>query len=305
MIWVLVIFLVLLTGILAVSVTLFRFAAARNGALKLPLNIPEVYREQMERGTAWFLSQNVETVCIRSRDHLRLSGRYLPHPESKGTIILVHGYRGRGEFDFSCIFRTYYEMGYSLLVVSQRATGDSEGRYITFGVKERFDIADWAFWLAERNGPEHAIFFDGISMGAATVLLAAGLPLPANVKGILADCGYTSAWEEFRSIIGPLFHLPVYPFLPAANLLARMLGGFSFREASTLDAMAKCRVPVLFLHGEADSLVPCRFSQENFDACRSEKTLLLVPGAGHGMSYLVDQARCEQAIREFLLRHTP
>lgn len=141
-------------------------------------------------------------------------------------------------------------------------------------------------------------------MGSSTVLMATGLPLPPTVKGVIADCGFTSAWEEFKNVLKVGMHLPVHPLLEATNLVCRLVAGFGFRDYSTLEAMKVNQLPILFIHGEADTLVPRQFTLDNYHACRSQKRLVSVPGAGHGLSYLVDTPKCQQALREFLQAYT-
>lgn len=294
---ILTVLIFLLGGYIAFSVACWRRVGKIMGS-----GAPSLaqYKEQMDAGRDWFISQNPEKVEIVSYDGLRLRGLYLCHPESKGTIILMHGYRMDGYTDFTCVYKKYYELGYSLLNAFQRAHAESEGQYITFGIKERFDTRDWAEYIADRFGPEHKIVLDGLSMGAASVLMAAGLELPANVKGIIADCGFTSPWDQLVHLMKTKYHLPVHPLLDCTDLFARVLGGFSLREYSTLEAMENCSVPVLFLHGESDQFVPTVFSHRAYERCAAPKKLVTIPGAEHGVSYLIDPDTCNKALEEFL-----
>lgn len=294
---ILIALLLLLAGYIAFTIACWR----RTGKI-MGQGSPNLapYKEQMDAGREWFLGMEPEKVEIISHDGLRLRGLYLHNPEAKGTIILMHGYRMDGYTDFTCVYKKYYEHGFSLLNAFQRAHAESEGEYITFGVKERFDCRDWAIYVADRFGSEHKIVLDGLSMGAATVLMAAGLPLPENVKGIIADCGFTSPWDELEHLMKTKYHLPVHPLLDAADLFARALGGFSLKEYSTLEAMKTSSLPVLFLHGEDDNFVPTAFSVRAFEACTAPKRLLTIPGAAHGVSYLVDRESCDAALDEFL-----
>ncbi|MGM9662346.1 MAG: alpha/beta hydrolase [Oscillospiraceae bacterium] len=303
----------LLLGVLALALLVMAwavFAAAcrrpphRDGPIEENVSpLWSAYSEDVIRGVHWFRDRETEAVEIESYDGLRLRGYYLAHPEAKGTILLFHGYHSDGYTDFSCAYESYYALGYSLLTVFQRAHGESEGRYICYGVKERYDCQRWAEYAYARFGPDHPLLLGGISMGASTVLMASALPLPPTVKGIVADCGFTSAWEELLYLLRRKRVPAAKPVLWLADLLARLFAGFSFRECSTLQAMETNRLPVLFLHGEADTFVPARFTQDCFDACRSEKELLLVPSATHGVSYLVDKPRCQAALERFLRTH--
>ena len=135
-------------------------------------------------------------------------------------------------------------------------------------------------------------------MGASTVLMAGGCDLPPNVIGILADCGFTSARAIIRDIMGRL-HLPAGLLYPLIRLGARIFGGFRLEETSAIEMVKRCRVPVIFFHGEDDDFVPCYMSRENYEACPSRKKLVTVPNAGHGLSYPVDREGYFSALREF------
>ncbi|MGI6013807.1 MAG: alpha/beta hydrolase [Oscillospiraceae bacterium] len=246
-----------------------------------------------------------ESVSILSFDGLRLWGRFYPAPSAKGTILLMHGYRADGFSNFGCVLAFYHDLGYNLLLVSQRSHWESSGRYICFGVKERFDCRDWAAYLSQRPDCEgKSIILEGISMGATTVLMTAGLELPETVDGIIADCGFTSPWDIVADLAKRRFHLPAHPLLDGLDCMTRWFAGFRLRDCSTLDALQQSHIPVLFIHGEQDNFVPCSMTQANYAACVAEKKLVTVPGAGHGISYLVDQSGCQKALQAFLTAHT-
>ncbi len=287
---------------LAVSLYFFRFACARD--LKQKNTIGDSpwtpYLTEMNAGRDRFLAGNPEQVEIQSRDGLALRGLYYQNGSSKNSVLLMHGYRSAGLMDFGVILPFYLDLGLNILVVDQRAHGKSEGSYITFGSLERYDCADWAAWLDRRVGGEGKIVLDGISMGASTVLLACGLPLPETVTAIVADCGYSSPYEQLRHVAKNMMHLPTWPILPLIEFWARLLGKCSLR-VSAADALRRnTTLPVLFVHGDADKFVPCAASRENFEACAAPKELVIVEGASHGLSYLVARALCEQKLRAFL-----
>ena len=258
---------------------------------------------ELERGAQWFRDQSPETVCIHSHDKLRLTGYFLPAENAKGTLLLVHGYRSNPMSDFGIVCPFYHSLGWNILAVCQRAHGESEGKYITFGVKERFDVCDWALYLADRFGPDHAIVLDGISMGSASVLMSLGTQLPPNVKCAIADCGFTNAHAQFVHLLKTRIHLPAHPLLDIAQLFAKLFADFDFKAYSTLDALHQTKIPVLFIHGERDTYVHVRFTVENYGACASEKKLFAVPEAGHGTSYIFAREACQQTLREFLETH--
>lgn len=267
--------------------------------------VPEEYAQMCADGVRWFKEQEKERIRISSYDGLTLTGLFLPaEGEAKGTIILFHGYRMDGYSDFSCVYELYHRLGYNLLNVFQRAHGESEGRYITFGIKERFDARYWAVYTADRFGPEHDIFLGGLSMGGSTVLMSTGTQLPENVRGVIADCGFTSPYDEFVHVLKSKLHLPVHPFIDIAEGFAQLLAGFGFKDYSTLEAMEVNTLPILFIHGEDDKLVPLKHTTDAFAACRSDKYLITVPKAGHGLSYLLNQEGCRTALEEFLGKYS-
>ena len=261
------------------------------------------YVDKIRRGREYAESLPYEDVYINSRDGLRLHAKYYCNdPESKKFIVLAHGYKSSGLSDFSCAFSMYRDFGYNFLLIDQRAHGESDGKYICFGVKERYDVADWCDYLTERFGDDIRIVLDGMSMGCTTVILAAGLPeISKNVCGVIGDCGFTDPYSEIAHVAKSDFHLPPFPAVHVLWGTCRLRAGFGFRDASTLEAVKSIRVPILFVHGEEDDFVPCENSRKNFEACTSEKKrIFTVPGATHGFSFLVDEEGCRRAIADFL-----
>lgn len=259
------------------------------------------YQKMMEEGEAWLRAQNMETVHIVSHDGLKLAGHFL-NIGAKKTLILFHGYRSRAFRDFSCVGEYYKGLGYNLLFVDQRAHGESEGEHITFGVKERLDCVRWAKYIDERIGGE--IILDGLSMGATTVLMAAGEHLPASVKGIIADCGFTSPKEIMLKVMETDLKIRCRPLFDLVALLVKIRAGFAVDEYSTVEALKKNRLPILFIHGTGDKFVPCEMTKTAYNACTSEKTIVLIKGAGHGTSYLKEPETCKEALQAFLKKYT-
>ncbi len=258
----------------------------------------EPYGEQIRRLIGELRQMPYEELSVRSHDGLTLYARYYEYAPGAPIEIMFHGYRSRAEIDLGGGVKRGFALGHSVVLVDQRAAGRSEGRVITFGAKERQDCHRWIACLQQRFGEKVPLYLTGLSMGAATVLLAAGDPLPPQVVGVLADCGYTDGGEMIRKTIREL-RLPMRLLYPFVRLGARLFGRFSVAEASPIRAMATCRVPVLFVHGEADTFVPCDMSRCNFEACTAEKRLFTVPGAGHGLSYLLQPTAYLQTMREF------
>ena len=211
---------------------------------------------------------------------------------------MVHGYRGNAERDLSGGVLRGFALGRSVLLPDQRCSGDSDGNTITFGIKEHEDCLAWVDFAVAHFGPDVKIILTGISMGAATVLMAAGKPLPKNVIGVLADCGYSSPADIIKKVIRQM-GLPeklAYPFVRLGGLL---FGDFDLEDYSPMAAMKNCKLPVIFFHGETDGLVPCDMSRRLYQTCQAKKALVTIPNADHGLSYMVDPQGYLQAMREF------
>lgn len=256
------------------------------------------HRELTLRNIDDLLARPYETVTITSRDGLRLAGKYYAGNPGAPLMLFFHGYRSTEARDGSGGFQLCLHRGFSVLMADQRGHGDSEGDAITFGIRERYDCLDWANAAVEKFGPETKILLLGVSMGAATVLMAADLPLPPQVKGIIADCGYDSPEDILRATMRR-WHYPQFPTWQLVWLGAKLFGHLDVRECSTLESMKHARVPVLLIHGEADNVVPCEMATALRNACAAPVTLLTVPGAGHGMSCYTDPEAYEKALDDF------
>lgn len=241
-----------------------------------------------------------EEVWIETFDGEKLFGKYYEVSQGAAVQIMFHGYRSVAEIDFCGGLPFALAEGYNVLLVDQRAHGRSSGKCLTFGVKERYDCVSWVNYVIERFGKDTRIILYGMSMGAATVMMAAGLSLPENVKGIVADCGYTSPAAILKKVLRDR-HYPVWIVYPLVRLGGRIFGGFDTEEASAREAMTHCSIPVLLIHGEDDDFVPCYMSVDNYEACILEhKKLLTFPGAGHALSYFLDEERYVNGVRSFI-----
>ena len=242
-----------------------------------------------------------QQLYVESYDGKRLHAQLLRRENAVGTILLFHGYRSSWNVDFSAVIPFYRAQGYNLLLVDQRAHQGSAGTFLTFGVKERYDVISWVTYLGQLLGQDHPLFLDGLSMGATTVLLASCFAFPANVRGVIADCGFTEPYAEMRHVLRSLGRwVPARFVLFWVNLAAHLLAGYGLHEADTRLSVAGSRYPILFIHGTGDDFVPCGMTQENFAACTAEKELILVKGAPHGCSYVRDRARVQSALENFL-----
>ena len=299
-------FLIVIIFVLLMSYICFRmgfYSAPRKplpeGEISLPEGeIYEPYWDSMKVWAAEARAMNPEDLCVTSFDGLKLYGKFYEYAPGAPIELMFHGYRGDGDRDLAGGVQRCRKLGRSALIVDQRACGRSEGSVITFGINERRDCLTWLDKMQERFGPDQKIILTGISMGAATVLMAAGEELPENVIGILADCGFHSPKAIIKKVIRQM-GLPAELMYPFTKLGAKLFGHFDLEETTPEEAVKKCRLPVIFYHGEADDYVPCEMSRICYEACPTRKCLVTVPGAGHGLSYPVDMDGYVQAAREF------
>lgn len=261
-------------------------------------DIYEVHREQITEWTKEIRAANYERFYIESFDGLTLSGKYFEYAPGAPLEILFHGYRGNSERDLCGGVARCFALGRSALIVDHRAAGESEGHVITFGINERHDCLSWINFAVSHFGNDVKIIITGVSMGAATVMLAAAEDLPSNVVCALADCGYTSAEEIIKKIVAEMKLPPklIYPFI---TLAARIFGRFDLNETSPMEAMKNAKIPVIFIHGDADDFVPCDMSKRLYEACVTQKKFVTIPGAGHGLAFPIDQTGYVEALRQF------
>ena len=260
--------------------------------------IYEPYRESMVKWMKEVRAMPHEDFYITSHDGLKLHGRYYEYAPGAPIELMVHGYRGTGDRDLCGGVQRCFKLGRSALVIDQRTTGESEGKVITFGIREHLDCRAWAAFMADHFGPDAKIILTGISMGASTVIMAAGAPLPPQVKGVLADCGFSAAKDIICKVIRQL-KLPAKLLYPFVRLGAMVFGGFDPERYSAREAAKTATVPIIFFHGETDDFVPYEMSKENFDACTSRKMLVTTPDAGHGLCYPVDPKLYMDSLTEF------
>ena len=259
----------------------------------------DYYYNEIQEGIRWIESRPAEHVYILSGDGLKLHGRLILNPDARGTVLMFHGYRTHPEVDFSASAHVYYECGNHLLLIDQRAAGESEGKFIGFGVLESRDCKCWIDYITERFGEKHPIILAGLSMGASTVLMAAAQPLPENVTGIVADSAFSSPRDIICRRIQQNYHCSGKLITAAVGLYSRLAAGYSLKEKSVLEAMESNCVPVLFVHGKNDSTVPVEMTIKAAERCRAPKQVFLVEGAEHGCGYLVENQTYIQLLRQF------
>ena len=240
-----------------------------------------------------------EWVYTQSTDGLKLAGRYYHTAEVAPLMILFHGYRSMSLRDCAGGYILAKKMGFNVLAVDQRAHAESEGRVITFGIREHKDCESWINFALKRFGDDTKIVLSGLSMGAATVLMASKLDLPKNVAAILADCPYSAPADIIRKVCRDR-HMPDHLAYPFIRLGAWIYGRFDLEMITASNAVKKAAVPILLIHGEDDRFVPCEMSRLIHSCCASKSQLHTFGGAGHGLCYMVDPIRYEMITIRFL-----
>lgn len=257
------------------------------------------YHDQMITLIDELNAEPFEKVQTKSFDGLTLCGRLYLYDENAPIEIAFNGYRTTGVHDAGGIFKLARRAGHNFLVVDQRATGESDGKVISFGINERYDVLSWINYVNKRFDNKMKIILVGGSLGGATVLMASDLNLPDNVVGIIADSAYTSPKAIIKKVIKTM-HLPTNLLYPFVKLAAKVFGKFNLEDSSAIDAVKHTQIPILMIHGKADNYVPCYMARQNYNACTSKnKRLLLVPDGPHDISLLTDWDTYQKTLNEF------
>ncbi|MBQ9282852.1 MAG: alpha/beta hydrolase [Treponema sp.] len=250
--------------------------------------------------TEWFYAQNPDEITVQSFDGIKLVAYNLPAENAKGTWLMIHGHQSSPLREYAGLARFFHELGYNVVLPYQRAHGKSEGKYITFGVKERYDVRDWILKINEIYGDTSPLYLEGISMGCATVLMSLSFDLPENVKSVVADCGYTSPYEIMWKVAKKDKNVPLPRLiLGLGNIMAKILADFEFDEYDTFKGLRYNKLPVLFVHGTADAFVPIEMTISNYQYCTSEKYLYLVEDCPHAIAYIVDEDNYHKKLIDF------
>lgn len=300
--------IILLTVIMSLLIAnvLFKKVIPRQDGVKV--NMDEMadadkwqeYMKVIQPNKDFMLSLPCEHVTVKSNDGLNLHGDYYPAEKpSDNLVICFHGYTSARMS--SCSFAAYmHKLGFDCLLVDNRAHGDSEGEYIGFGILDRHDCISWIEYVNEKFDSKKNILLYGVSMGATTIMMAAAdKKIPANVRALVADCGFTSPYEVFCHVLKKDYKLSEFPIMNFNNVICRKKAGYGFKDYSTLTAVKETDKPILFIHGEEDNFVPVWMTKKNYEECVSDKDILLVPNAAHGASYYENPSLYQEKVSEF------
>ena len=259
-------------------------------------------RELLTNNLKWVEDYGYEKHYIKSDRGQNLVG-YLMKAEEPSNIYVfgAHGYRSYGKKEF-CGFAQYYlSRGINVFFPDHIASGDSDGSHCTFGYYEKEDCMKWLGYMKDTFGDDIKIILHGVSMGSATVCMMSGKEdLPDNVKFTVADCGFTTAKALFKYKMNEL-KIPDVGLLRGVNLANKINHGFDFRDIAPVESVAKAKVPMFFVHGKEDNLVPSFMAQELYESCASEyKDILIVSGADHAQAHVGGKQEYEDKIDIFI-----
>lgn len=258
--------------------------------------------EKFRKDISTWIKQNRErdfkVYKIKSFDGLCLTAKYYEYAKNAPIEIIFGGYRGNSERDLSAAVERCFAVKHNVLMVDQRASGDSDGKVTTFGVNESKDCLSWIDFAINTFGKEVKIIIGGVSLGGATVLCVAD-KVPANVWYILADCPYSSPEKIIKKVIEKDMKLPSKLLFPLVKLSAKIFGRFNLMEVSPENSVKNAKVPIIFLHGDKDEFVPSQMSIDMYNLCPTKKYLCLIKGAEHGLAYPEDNEGYINAILEF------
>ena len=274
----------------------------KNKTLPIKGKSYDPYRPTMRQMLQDARALSYEDCWTTSHDGLKLHAKYYECNKGAVTEIMFHGYRGSAERDLSGGILRCFALGRNALVVDQRTSFGSDGNVITFGIKEHLDCHSWVDFAVNHFDDGRDFIITGISMGASTVLMAAGKPMHPRVKGVLADCGFTSA-EEIIKKCSRQMKLPPNILYPFVKLGAKLFGKFDLDSYSAIKAVENITLPTIFFHGEGDDFVPCEMSGKLYNACKAPKRLVTMAEAGHGLAYLADPDRYLAEMAEFFTQN--
>ena len=233
-------------------------------------------------------------------DGTRLHAYYVaaPSPTSK-TAVIVHGYTDNAIRMMMIGYLYNHNLGFNILLPDLRYSGLSEGNAFQMGWLDRKDVMQWMNIANEIYSDSTQMVVHGISMGGATTMMVSGEQQPDYVKCFVDDCGYTSVWDQFKKELKEDFDLPAFPLMHTTSLLCDWVYDWNFKEASALEQVKKCQLPMLFIHGEKDDYVPTWMVYELYKAKPKPKELWTVPNADHATSYKLNKQEYTEKVKQF------
>ena len=242
----------------------------------------------------------LKDTVIYAPDQSRLHAYYVAasSPTSK-TAVIVHGYTDNAIRMMMIGYMYHHDLGYNILLPDLRFSGLSDGDAFQMGWLDRKDVMRWMGVANEIYGGNTQMVVHGISMGGATTMMVSGEPQLDYVKCFVDDCGYTSVWDQFSKELKEDFGLPAFPLLYTSSWLCDWTRGWNFTEASSVEQVKKCQLPMLFIHGDKDDYVPTWMVYDLYEAKPEPKELWIVPNADHATSYKLNKKEYTEKVKQF------
>lgn len=301
-----ILFVIILAGNYFVSMALVRdnrnFRNEDNTSPKKQSTHDIIRKEHNNIRDAYWESEFAKDTFLNFNKEKLYARVFTPHPTQHKWLLAVHGYRSTGKNDMGFVAAQFSEQGFNTLIPDLCSHGKSSGKYIGMGWLNRLEILAWIDELLKID-PEAEIVLFGGSMGAATIMMTSGEPLPKNVKGFIADCGYSTVMQQFESVLEKNYHLPGFPLLTVGNIIAKVRAGYFLSEASCINQLQKNRLPALFIHGTGDNFVPAWMIEKNYTASKGYKEKLIVPDAPHFESMVYAQDEYFEKVFHFVDKH--
>lgn len=242
----------------------------------------------------------LKDTFIYAPDGLRLHAYYVAAPVTTSkTAVIVHGYTDNAIRMMMIGYMYNKSLGFNILLPDLRYSGLSDGEALQMGWLDRKDVMLWMDTANRIYGDSTRMVVHGISMGGATTMMVSGEPQPDYVKCFVDDCGYTSVWDQFGKELKEQFGLPEIPLMYTASWLCDWIYGWNFDEASAITQVEKCRLPMLFIHGDKDDYVPTWMVYRLYDAKPQPKELWVVPDADHATSYQLNKEAYTEKVKQF------
>ena len=268
------------------------------------------YDEDYKKIISFFISKykDAKKINIKSFDNFSLNGYILENKmiqENNNWVIISHGYRNQIiSAEYFLITFILYSLGFNILLIEHRAHGLSEVKYSSLGYKERLDIKEWIKYIAEKY-PNSAIATYGLSMGATAILLACGEELPKNFKLCIADSAFNSCYDTMNTCATNIMHIPkiISKFILNGTYLVGKIIYNTNINFNTEDFLKKSNYPILFIHGDNDSLINYKSVERKYKNYKGDKEILIIKNSDHCSGLFLNSKLYFKSIKNFTRKY--
>ncbi len=260
------------------------------------------YSEQLKVSSEW-ISQKGERIEIENADGEALSGVQIENEHrSHSYVVICHQYGGSPE-TMTEYAKHFYELGFNIILPVLRGHADSPYKDISMGWKDSSDIVDWVNAITDKDEKAKIVLF-GVSLGANAVTLAAAEELPENVRLVISDSCYTSIEDLMKEYIKSETPLSSFLATEFMSLFAKDKIGESFKNADTIVKIREIQLPIMFINGENDTVVPPLVSKRLYENCDAEGVEEVIISEGtHGRNIEADEVTYWSHIDSFILNN--